>query len=188
MQSQSVLIKRLEMLNQLHSDGLVLVEVVVKHQDRIVADLLNSIEEDNTVTRTHKYDAFISYRHQEPDKAFARQLLKDLEAAGYTVAIDERDFEANASFLQEMERCVKESQFTLSVVSPRYFDSGNCEEESIICKVMDMADRRRRLIPLTVEHVHLPTWMYNLVGIDFTADDPLIAPFEKLKRTMGNPQ
>jgi TIR domain len=65
------------------------------------------------MSEAYRYDAFISYRRQEPDKAFARQLLKDLEAAGYCIAFDERDFPGNASFLQEMERCVKESRFTL---------------------------------------------------------------------------
>jgi TIR domain len=137
---------------------------------------------------TKQYDAFISYRRQEPDKTFARQLLRDLEAAGYKVAFDERDFLANASFLQEMERCVKQSRFTVAVVSPRYFESGNCEEEAIICKVLDMGERKRRLIPLTIEKVAMPTWMYGIVGINFTDPDPIVPHLEKLKGTLGNPQ
>jgi hypothetical protein len=56
-----------------------------------------------------RYDVFLSYRHDGIDKAFATDLLQALEADGYRVAIDERDFPANASFLQEMERCVRES-------------------------------------------------------------------------------
>jgi hypothetical protein len=44
------------------------------------------------VPKTFRYDVLISYRRQEPDKAFARDLLRKLEADGYTVAIDERDF------------------------------------------------------------------------------------------------
>jgi predicted nucleotide-binding protein len=136
---------------------------------------------------TGQYDVFISYRRQEPDKAFARSLLRDLETAGYKVAIDERDFSANASFLEEMERCVKKSRFTLAVVSPRYFESGNCEEEAIICKVLDMGERKRRLIPLTIEKVEMPTWMYGIVGINFMDQDPIVPPLEKLKGTLGNP-
>ena len=135
----------------------------------------------------YKYDAFISYRHQEPDKTFAREVLATLEGAGFTVAIDERDFGANATFLEEMERCIKESRFTLAVISPRYFGSGNTQEEAIISKVLDMQERRRRLIPLTIEKVNMPVWLYNIVGIDFTATDPLVEPFEKLKQTLANP-
>ena len=76
------------------------------------------------------YDAFISYRRQEPDLSFARDLLNRLESNGYKVAIDERDFNAAMSFLDEMERCIKESRFTLAVLSPRYFESGNTNQEA----------------------------------------------------------
>ena len=72
---------------------------------------------------------------------------------GYRVAIDERDFLANASFLLEMERCIRESRFTVAVISPRYLESGNALEEAIISKVLDMGDRKRRLIPLVIEAV-----------------------------------
>jgi pyrimidine deaminase RibD-like protein len=133
------------------------------------------------------YDAFISYRHQEPDRTFSRQLLGDLEAAGYKIAIDERDFKANATFLGEMERCIRQSRFTLAIVSPNYLASGNCEEEAVICKVLDMTERRRRLLPLTIEKVQIPLWLYNIVGIDYAAAAPLMPPFEKLRNTLGTP-
>ena len=94
------------------------------------------------------YDAFLSYRRDEPDRSFAHDLLNKLEGAGLQVAIDERDFRPEATFLEEMERCIRESRFTLAILSPRYLDSGNTIEEAIICKVLDMRERRRRLIPL----------------------------------------
>lgn len=135
----------------------------------------------------YRYDAFISYRREEPDKTFARDLLRDLEVAGYTVAIDERAFAPPLPFLEEMERCIKESRFTLCVISPRYQQSGNCEEEAIIAQVLDMSQRRRRLIPLTLEKTDLPTWLYARTGIDYTDPDPLVPPFDRLTETLGNP-
>jgi hypothetical protein len=140
-----------------------------------------------TICLQYKYSAFISYRHGDPDQNFARQLLQDLEAAGYKVAIDERDFSPSATFLEEMERCVKESRFTLAVISPRYFQSGNTQEEAIIRKVLDMGERKRRLVPLTIEKVEKPVWLYDIVGIDFTVTDPLVSPLERLKRTLEGP-
>ena len=113
-----------------------------------------------------RYDVFISYRHGGLDTEVATQLAEALEADGYAVAIDERDFPANASFLQEMERCVRESRVTVAVISPRYLESGNCQEEAIICKVLDMGDRKRRLIPWIIEPVSMPAWLYGIVGID----------------------
>ena len=143
-----------------------------------------------------RYDVFISYRHGGADGEIARTLLQTLEADGYTVAIDERDFPANASFLQEMERCIRESRFTVAVVSERYLQSGHCEEEAIISRVLDMSERRRRLIPFVIQPTQatqsapslvMPAWLFGIVGIDCTRPDPLVDPVEKLKATLGPP-
>jgi hypothetical protein len=134
-----------------------------------------------------RYDVFVSYRHEGEDGRFARDLVAALESEGYRVAIDERDFPANASFLQEMERAIRQSRFTVAVISARYLESGNTEEEAIITKVLDMGDRKRRLIPLVIEPVTLPVWLYGIVGIDWTKRDPLVDPFDKLKSTLGTP-
>jgi len=72
-------------------------------------------------------------------------------------------------------------------MSPRYLESGNCEEEAIICKVLGMAERRRRIIPLVIENVTMPTWLYNIVGVQFTDPDPLVDPYERTKKALGNP-
>lgn len=133
------------------------------------------------------YDVFVSYRHDEPDRSVARDLVAALETDGYRVAIDERDFPANASFLQEMERCIRQSRFTVAIISARYLESGNTQEEAIISKVLDMNDRRRRLIPLLIESVAMPAWLFGIVGIDCTRRDPLVDPFDKLKATIGAP-
>ena len=115
------------------------------------------------------------------------ELLAALEQRGYAVAIDERDFPVNASFLNEMERCIRASRYTLAVISPRYVGSGHCEEEAVLCKVLDMGDRRRRLIPLIIEPVVLPAWLFGIVGIDWTAPEPLVDPLERLIATLGPP-
>jgi hypothetical protein len=133
------------------------------------------------------YDVFVSYRHDPIDRAFVSDLVSSLEGDGYRVAIDERDFPANASFLLEMERCVRESRFTIAVISPRYLESGHTQEEAIICKVLDMGDRKRRLIPMVIERATLPAWLYGIVGIDCTRRDALLDPYEKLKSTLGPP-
>jgi hypothetical protein len=132
------------------------------------------------------YDVFLSYRRIDPDRTFARHLLEKLEATGLRAAIDERDFRPEATFLEEMERCIRESRFTLALLSPRYFESGNATEEAIICKVLDMSERRRRLIPLVLDAVMRPVWLYDIVGIDFTDPNPLVDPFERLLRTLSS--
>jgi len=138
-----------------------------------------------TTPETFRYDAFLSYRHQEPDRSFAWSLFERLEGAGFKVAIDDRDFRPEQMLLEEMERCIRESRFTLAILSPRYFDSGNTREEAIICKVLDMGERRRRLMPLILEAVERPVWLYGIVGIDFTHSEGRVDPFAKLHAALG---
>ncbi len=127
------------------------------------------------------YDAFISYRHSEPDRAFALDLLDRLEQAGFKVAFDERDFRPNEPVIGEMERCILDSRFTLCIVSPRYVSSGFCSEEAEVCKTLDMEQRRRRLVPLFLERVTLPAWFGGLVGIDFASSDTAFDPYIRLR-------
>jgi hypothetical protein len=134
----------------------------------------------------YAYDAFISYRHTEPDRAFALDLLERLEEAGFKVAFDQRDFRPNEPVIGEMERCILDSRYTLCVVSPRYISSGFCSEEAEVCKTLDMEQRRRRLVPLFLERIALPAWFGGLVGVDFATSDTAFDPYVKLKSLLNS--
>jgi hypothetical protein len=139
-----------------------------------------------TPAGTPVYDAFISYRHTEPDKTHAIEILESLERRGLRVAIDFRDFAANEHFLSEMERCVKQSRYVLCVITAGYLASDHTSEEAIISKTLDMADRRKRLVPLVFERVELPVWLHGLVGIDFT-ELATVDPTERLLALVAAP-
>jgi hypothetical protein len=125
------------------------------------------------------YDAFLSYRHVEPDRTIAFELVATLERAGLRVAIDARDFSPNEHFLSEMERCIRQSRFVLCVITSQYVLSDHTSEEAIISRTLDLAERRRRLVPVIYERVELPVWLHGLVGIDFTAD-AAVDPHDRL--------
>jgi hypothetical protein len=127
------------------------------------------------------YDAFLSYRHTEQDRTLATEILESLEERGLRVAIDARDFAPNEHFLSEMERCIKQSRFVLCIVTSSYLASDHTSEEAIISKTLDMAERRKRLVPLIFERVELPVWLHGLVGIDFTPE----ATVDPLERLLG---
>ena len=135
------------------------------------------------------YDAFLSYRHQDPDSDFAWDLWRRLTDHGYRIAIDENDFHSAFTFLEEIERCVKDSRYTLAVISPRYFESGNTAEELIFTQIMDMNDRTRTLIGLILEEVDkMPAWLYSRGNINFASRRGPLDPFEKLVRDLGEPR
>ncbi len=57
--------------------------------------------------------------------------------------------------------------------------------KAIICKILDMGERRRRLIPIFLEPATTPVWLDGSVGIDAAKPDPLVDPFDRLKATLG---
>ena len=126
------------------------------------------------------FDAFISYRHTEPDRGYAFELLDKLETWGLRAAIDARDFRPNEHFLSEMERCIQSSRYVLCVVTPRYVASDHCVEEAVLSKTLDMSERTRRIVPLIFERVELPVWLHGIVGIDFSGAGA-VDPFERLR-------
>jgi SAM-dependent methyltransferase len=133
---------------------------------------------------TPKYDAFIVYHHCQADLEFAWKVLRELEAAGYVIAIDGRDFQPQATVVEETERCMVESRFTLVVASAHYCEGGNSKEETVQ-KVLDAKERTRRLIPLRVDKCKLPPWIDDINGIDFSEDAPMVDPLARLKRVMA---
>jgi hypothetical protein len=153
--------------------------LVARGRQRFIAAPWKTVAPAPMTTVTPVYDAFLSYRHSEPDRAFATDILESLEERGLRLAIDVRDFAPNEHFLSEMERCIKESRFVLCIVTSQYLASDHTSEEAIISKTLDMAERRKRLVPLIFERVELPVWLHGLVGIDFTSN-AVVDPLERL--------
>jgi hypothetical protein len=121
-----------------------------------------------------RYDAFMSYRRLDRERA--EGLVEELESRGFRVAIDFRDFRPNEQVLTEMERCIRESRFLLCVITAQYVASGFTIEEANIARLLDLTERRNRIVPLIFDRVPLPVWWQGLVGIDFGANaqgDPL---------------
>ena len=91
------------------------------------------------------YDVFISYRHAE--KEWARKtLLPRLEAAGLRACVDFRDFKLGAALLDEMERAVLESRFTVVVLSKAYLESGFTKLEEIMAAHLGTEEQAVRVI------------------------------------------
>jgi hypothetical protein len=130
------------------------------------------------------YDAFMSYRHTEPDKSYALEIVSTLEAKGFRVAIDYRDFSPNEHFLSEMERCIRSSRFVLCVITARFVASDHTGEEAIIAKTIDLAERQKRIVPLIFERVELPVWLYGLSGIDCT-NTAVVDPMDRVTRLLS---
>ncbi len=113
-----------------------------------------------------QYDLFISYSHK--DKQFVQNwLLPRLEAEGFTVCIDYRDFEVGAPILENMERAVDRSLRTIAVLTPDWIRSQWTEFESLLVRSADPAARKQRLLPLMLKKCAMPPRITMLTYSNF---------------------
>ena len=119
-----------------------------------------------------RYDVFISYRQQEPDKSWVRKtLLPRLEAQGVRVCIDYRDFRLGALLLHEMERAVATSRYTLAVLSPLYLTSTFTDLENVMADHLGLEEGERRLVAVMLADCKPRLGMRARLWLDMTDGD-----------------
>ena len=134
----------------------------------------------------YKYDVFVSYRHR--DKEWVRSwLVPKLKEAGVRVCVDYESFEPGAALVTEMERAVVQSRKTVVVLTPEYLESAWAEFENTMVQTLDIAARKRRLVPVLLKPCELPPRMAGLASIDFTSPDERPAAFDRLAKALGRP-
>jgi hypothetical protein len=112
---------------------------------------------------------FVSYAHADSEWVI-KKLLPRLEAARLQTIIDFRDFKPGAMSIEEMERAVLKSDYTIVVLSEQYVQSEWCTFESVMTQTLDPSARRRRLIPLLRQKCDIPLRLRILHFRDVTDD------------------
>ena len=94
-----------------------------------------------------EYDVFISYRQLEPDRSWVRKtLLPELKRQGFRIFIDFECFRLGAAVVDEMERAVIQSRYTLAVLSPEYLGSNFTKIENVMAEHLGLEQSQRRLL------------------------------------------
>jgi hypothetical protein len=135
-----------------------------------------------------KYDVFVSYRQQEPDKSWVRRtLVPRLKDAGIRVFIDYLDFRLGAPIIREMERAVEESRYTVAVLSPAYLRSNFTELEGLLAQQLGLERSQRRFIGLLRESCTPRLGIRALYYLDMTDDAELDVGIARLIAQLGRP-
>ncbi|MBV9790097.1 MAG: tetratricopeptide repeat protein, partial [Chloroflexi bacterium] len=132
------------------------------------------------------YDVFISYSSQD-DVWVRGDLLARLEAEGFRVCIDFRDFAVGAAGVAEMERAVLNSRHTLLVLTPSYLQSEWTTFETYLLQTLDPANQQRRLIPLLKERCEIPLRLRAFTHVDFTDPHQQEFAWDRLIQALGTP-
>ena len=119
----------------------------------------------------YSYDVFVSYRHQEPDKSWVRDILVPrFEAEGLRVCLDIHCFQLGRPLVMEMARAVENSRYTLAVLSPAYLESNFAELENILAEHLGLEEGQYRLIAVKREPTKPRLGMRANLMLDMTED------------------
>ncbi|MEU6374308.1 toll/interleukin-1 receptor domain-containing protein [Streptomyces sp. NPDC046909] len=109
-------------------------------------------------------DFFVSYT--SADRGWAAWMSWQLEAAGYSVLVQEWDFVPGSNWPVGMERGVTECRRTIAVLSPDYLNSVYGRQEWQAVQSKDALGLSRKLVPVRVKPCEPPGLLANLVYID----------------------
>jgi TIR domain len=116
------------------------------------------------------YDVFVSYRQQDPDQTWVRELLVPaLDEASLVTCVDYRSFRLGDAILTSMAEAVLCSRYTIAVMSPRYFASDFTELERIMAQHLGLEQGQRRLIGLMLEPCQTPLELKPYLWLDVSS-------------------
>lgn len=139
-------------------------------------------EQNSQPKENFGYDVFLSYSSQDY-KWVREKLLPRLKRANVRV-IDETGFTIGAPIIQERERAVQQSRYTLLVISPAWLDSSWPAFDELLTSSFGMETRTWRAIPLMIAPCELPPRLQMLVKVDLTAAE--IQGWRRLLRALKN--
>ncbi len=138
--------------------------------------------------KNYIYDVFVSYRHKAPSMGWVRDILVPrLEADGFSIIIDYRDFRLGATLINEMNRAVNNSRYTLAILTPPYLRSGFTELESIMAEHTSLQQRQGRLITIMREKCKPRLSMQTRLWLDMSNDAEFDVNFLKLAQELKMP-
>ncbi len=113
------------------------------------------MEREPAAKREFRYDAFISYRHVQPDRKWANWLHRSLETFRTPKALvaegaparlekvfrDELELSASSDLAEEIDEALEQSRYLIVVCSPRTPESKWVNQEIIRFREMERADQ-----------------------------------------------
>ncbi|HEU4404121.1 MAG TPA: TIR domain-containing protein [Polyangiaceae bacterium] len=135
-----------------------------------------------------RYDAFISYRREEPDRNWVeKRLVPRLEGFGLRLCLEKRDFRLGASRLREMERAVAESRYTLAVLSPVYLGGSFEDFEALLAQHQATEERAPRFVPLLREDCGPRLGIRAVLSLDMRDEEEFEANVARLALQLREP-
>lgn len=134
-------------------------------------------------------DAFLSYcRDDADDRAWVTTVVVPyLERAGLRLCLEHRDFRLGASRIDETERAVTSSRYTIAVFSPAYLDGAFEAYHSLLAAHVAIETRAPRFIPLIRRPCPLVLHARMAEALDVSRDAEVPATLHRLAVSLRQP-
>lgn len=129
-----------------------------------------SLAKDATMSRTHAYDAFISYSHHDREAATRlATAIRHLEPNA-RLFIDEAELDTGSAWQQSIFQAIDDSRYVVCLYSPDYLTSKVCQDEFNIGLVRHR-EEGGVLLPAYLRSAALPTHMRLIQYVDVREQD-----------------
>jgi len=127
---------------------------------------------------------FISYSHHDFD--FAKKLKAALESEGFRIKIDIETLQARDEIQEFMIQSVRNTDFTVSIVSKESLKSENVMVESLECLRCEEKEKKIKFIPVFLDKHFLDDGFLAKVIEEF--DDEIVQLMENIKNMLSKKQ
>ncbi len=114
------------------------------------------------------------------DAAWAQWIAWQLEKNGYDVVVQDWDFGPGVNFLHSMQKALVETERTIALLSPRFFESDFTEAEWTAVYRQDPTGEKGLLLPIRLENFEPPGLFGPRTHFDLFKFDETIASRELL--------
>jgi len=134
-------------------------------------------------------DAFVSYcRDDADDRAWVTTVVVPyLERAGLRLCLEQRDFRLGASRIDEIERAVTGSRYTVAVFSPAYLAGAFEAYQALLAAHVAIESRAPRLVPLIRRPCSLVLHARMAEALDVSRDAEVPATLQRLAVALRQP-
>lgn len=140
-------------------------------------------------TDSSLYDAFISYRSNDPvDRAWVEKVMVPrLEQLGLRLCLENRDFRPGHPRIREMERAVTRSRYTVAVLTPSYLDGGFEDFQALLAQHQNLETRMVRFVPIVRRACRPALGVRMTELLDLSREPEVDANLERLALVLRQP-
>jgi hypothetical protein len=129
--------------------------------------------------------ASVFLSHNKEDKAFVRQLARDLDNHGVKFWLDEAEINVGDSLIEKIRSGLDEVDYVAVVLSPNSIASPWVQREVDVAMNQEISGKKVKVLPILYRQCELPGFLLGKAYADFTEESQYEDAFAKLIRSIG---